>query len=58
MPCPYLTENYKGDSTDRSWYPYICDVTGRKISSDEEYKHCDYSSDYENCRAYKEREDY
>jgi hypothetical protein len=58
MSCPKLVENTKGDCTERSWYPYRCAVTDEKISSDEEYRHCRYSSDYEKCRAYKERQGY
>lgn len=53
MACPELVDNVSGDSTDRSWYPYRCSLTGAKISSDKCYKRCEYSSDYEKCPAYK-----
>ena len=53
MACPERVKNVDGDSTDRSWYPYVCALTGAKISSDKSYRCCEYSSDYEECPAYK-----
>lgn len=53
MVCPERVKNVEGDSTDRSWYPYVCALTGAKISSDKSYRCCEYSSDYEECPAYK-----
>lgn len=54
MACPERIENTKGDCTDRSWYPYICALTGAKIDSDKNRRRCEYSCDYKECRAYKE----
>lgn len=53
MACPERVENVSGDSTDQSWYPYKCALTGAKISSEKSYKRCEYAFNYEECPAYK-----
>lgn len=53
MSCPQLVKNRDGDCTERSWYPYRCALTDAKIDNDQFHRRCEYSCNYEECRAYK-----